>query len=503
MDYPFWDTGIGYGIWMAGIAVFHVFISHFAVGGGLYLVIGEHAARRSNEPARLDFLRSLSKFFLLVTLVSGTLTGVGIWFVIGLLNPVATEMLIHNFVWIWAIEWTFFAVEITAVIVYFQGWDRMSARNHLAVGWIYFIFAWLSLFAINGIITFMLTPGKWLATGNLRDGFFNPTFWQSLVLRTGICIMLAGLFALLVASRLKPGDCKGRIVRHSTAWGMAGLIVAILSNYWYWKAIPAQITSIAVQSMPTPMRAIQYSEWFAAGIGALLLIYGLLLPRRISLAVASALMLLGLGWVGSFEWFRESIRKPYIISGYMYGNALEVSRAANYRSQGLLSNISYRTGQDGADLFRHACRSCHTLRGYKGIRPAFEGTDRAFIASIVKAATLLKGNMPPFPGTAAEADLLAGYIEYQLSSKTLSESPGLRGIELGRRVYDIRCGKCHARGTSSDKTPSLAGMSKEDLENILNSAADLGDGMPAFTADSVDRTALIEYLVTLSNGGKK
>src|ERR1019366_9052198 len=113
----------------------------------------------------------LSRFFVLVTLVAGTLTGVGIWFIIGLLNPAATEALIHNYVWGWATEWTFFVVEITAALIYYYGWKTMAPAAHATVGWIYFIFAWLSLVIINGIITFMLTPGRWLVTGDFWDGF--------------------------------------------------------------------------------------------------------------------------------------------------------------------------------------------------------------------------------------------------------------------------------------------------------------------------------------------
>ena len=117
MNYPFWDAGVGYGALMAAIAVVHVFISHFAIGGGLYLVVTEQLARRRGDAARLAYLERLTKIFVLVTLVLGALTGVGIWFVIGLLSPGATELLIHHFVWGWAIEWTFFVVEILAAIL--------------------------------------------------------------------------------------------------------------------------------------------------------------------------------------------------------------------------------------------------------------------------------------------------------------------------------------------------------------------------------------------------
>ena len=65
---------------MAAVAVIHVFVSHFAIGGGLYLVVAETLARRNQDKLKLDFLKGLSRFFILVTLVFGALTGVGIWF---------------------------------------------------------------------------------------------------------------------------------------------------------------------------------------------------------------------------------------------------------------------------------------------------------------------------------------------------------------------------------------------------------------------------------------
>ncbi len=219
LPYPFWDAGLSYGILMAFFAVVHVFVSHFAIGGGLYLVVMERAARKANDTRRLEYLQKLTKFFVLVTVVFGALTGVGIWFIIGLLNPVATEALIHNFVWGWAIEWTFFVVEILAAILYFYGWKHMSAKGHMKLGWAYFGAAWLSLFVINGIITFMLTPGAWIEDGSFWSGFFNPTFWSSLVLRTGIALLMAGLFTLFVASRLQADDFKARLVRTNAVVG--------------------------------------------------------------------------------------------------------------------------------------------------------------------------------------------------------------------------------------------------------------------------------------------
>jgi mono/diheme cytochrome c family protein len=214
-------------------------------------------------------------------------------------------------------------------------------------------------------------------------------------------------------------------------------------------------------------------------------------------------MAAGLGWLGSFEWFREAVRKPYIIVGYMYGNGIEVADADRYRKEGYLSAISYRSGDDGADLFRHACRSCHAMTGYKALKPAFDGVDRPFIAAIIKGAHLLKGNMPPFLGTASEADAIAAHIETGLDRRPIPEIYGLKGVALGQKVFAIRCGKCHPMGGRGDKTASLTGLTREDYSNLLDNAADMGVGMPAFTGDKIEREALIDYFMTLKAGGGK
>lgn len=498
MDYPFWDVGIGYGILMAVIAVLHVFVSHFAIGGGLYLVVAERAARKNNDTGRLEFLEGLSKFFVLVTLVFGALTGVGIWFIIGLLNPQATSALIHNFVWGWAAEWCFFIIEILAAILYYRGWKTMSAKGHMTLGWIYFGSAWMSLFIINGILTFMLVPGEWLASGSFWDGFFNPNFWSSLVLRTGIAVLLAGLFALLLASRYKSSDWKGRLISYNALWSLLGAAIIVPSIFWFWHSIPEQVTEAAVARMPLPMFTWGLFFWTGGALLVLTILVGFLLRKQAHLALTIPILLLALVWFGSFEWFRESVRKPYVIYDYMYGNAQELRMAEQYQEDGLLAHIAYRTGEDGADLWRHSCRYCHTINGYQALKPALDGTDEVFIAGMVKGAGVMRGNMPPFYGTDEEANLIAAHIHPHLDQRHLSEIHGLSGAELGQKVYEVRCGRCHVFGGYSDKSESILGLEESDYHDLLDMAGDLAVEMPPFTGDKAEREALIEFLLQKS-----
>ena len=144
MNYPFWDVPYMGSGWVIGvIAIFHIMISQFAVGGGILPRAGRNQSAARKPPRMAASLcRSHSKFFLILTGVFGTVSGVGIWFAIGLAHPEATSALIHNFVFGWAMEWVFFMVELTSAAVYYYTWGpdprlappqgRLAIRHRLA-----------------------------------------------------------------------------------------------------------------------------------------------------------------------------------------------------------------------------------------------------------------------------------------------------------------------------------------------------------------------------------
>jgi len=39
MDYPIWDIAMGGGVLMGLVAITHVIVSHFAIGGGLVIAV--------------------------------------------------------------------------------------------------------------------------------------------------------------------------------------------------------------------------------------------------------------------------------------------------------------------------------------------------------------------------------------------------------------------------------------------------------------------------------
>ena len=123
MDYPVWDLTMGGSLLMALVAIPHVIVSHFAVGGGLLIAVTETLSVRRGDPELRDLARRSSLVLILVSTVFGAISGVGIWVVAGLISPAAISALIHTYVWGWAMEWVFFILEIVAALVYYATWE--------------------------------------------------------------------------------------------------------------------------------------------------------------------------------------------------------------------------------------------------------------------------------------------------------------------------------------------------------------------------------------------
>jgi hypothetical protein len=401
------------------IAILHVFVSHFAVGGGLFLPLTERKAYRENNPALLEYVKSHSKFFVLVVLVFGAVSGVGIWWSIGLVNPEATATLIHVFVWGWAIEWVFFIVEIAAAFIYYYGWDRLDPKTHLMVGWIYFGAAWASLLVINGILTFMLTPGRWIERQTFASAYFNPGMLPSLVVRTAVCIALAGVYALITSSGVSDVALRHEVVRYAAQWLLVGTLIIPLAGIWYISTLPRMAREISMGAAPAVTIFAGLSIFFSALVVTFTYFGPYQRPRHFNLVFAFLLAVLALSTTGVTEWVREAVRKPYIIYDYMYANGLRLADIGRVREQGVLKSARWVRRHEvdpnalecaGEEVFRVQCASCHTVNGYNSIRFAVKGWSWVMIDYELGHLNALKGFMPPFVGTDAERQALGAWL---------------------------------------------------------------------------------------------
>ncbi len=455
MNYPVWEVPKLGGAWVIGIvSIFHVLIAWFAVGGGLYLPMAESKLYREKREDWLPVLMKHSRFFLVLTSIFGAVSGVGIWFSIGLVHPEATSTLIHNFVFGWAIEWVFFVVELAAAAVYYYTWNRIPRELHLKVGYLYAIASLLTLVIINGILSFMLTPGRaWLdvaGTGTEASrfwwAFFNPTYFPSLIMRILACLSLAGIYALITYSRSdEEALAKSRIhmVRWTAGWLAPMFLLMPLTLLWFLHQIPSENRGLLELGMNTigsgaftqVTRIAMLTIITTLTIAGVVYLFAYKWPRDLSLGHSIALLGLAVIATASTEYARETVRKPYVISAHMYSNGVRKRDVARINAEGYLSRsiwtpVTSNTVTLGHQVFRGQCMSCHTVGGYRAMTQLLQGRDRKAIGQLLATLhdppkdSMYRKYMPPLVGKQDEIDALGDYLA------TISVKPAEAPLKL-------------------------------------------------------------------------
>jgi len=496
MDYPIWDLALGGGMLMALVAIPHVIVSHFAIGGGLLIVVTETLAVKRDDPELRELARRSSLVLILVSTVFGAISGVGIWVVAGLISPATISALIHTYVWGWAIEWVFFILEIVAALVYYTTWDKISKGAHLLVGWLYFIGAYLSLVIINGIITFMLTPGRWLETQAFWDGFFNPTYWPSLFLRTGIAILMATTFMVFPALKAS-AERRAGILRYLGWWMVGGVVLSYAGFRWWEAVLPATVRNLFSGAEPA-LTTLASTRSFTLWALTVALVFGLLIliaaPRLARAATAVVMALAAFAFFGGYERLREGTRKPFLIHSHMFSNGLLVSDIETINDEGVLARSGWaaRGATDslsmGRQVFRVQCSSCHTLDGYQSIRRALPTYDD--MLAVVSDQSAGSGAFAS-ECAACHADVSAADMREMLpTAAEMAEDPEMI-LDLNQGMIYMAVSQLYELGEAYGAAPRGEMINTGELHSSY---------MPPFVGTDEELEALVEYLAVLARG---
>ncbi len=509
MNYPVWYLpAIGGGTLIALIAIGHVFISHFAVGGGLFLVLSEHLARKRNDANLLFFTKRFARLFVLLTLVYGSLTGVGIWFVISLVQPGGTSLLIHQFVFAWAAEWVFFLTEIVAISVYLYSFDRMAPSTHQMVGWVYFGASWCSLFIINGIISFMLTSGNWASTGSFWSAFFNPSFWPSLIFRTLMAVIITGLFTLLFSSLNKDLKLRRQLVRTCCSIVFPALLAAMPTAWWYLQSLPQSARALVQAGSPTVVRAL-HGGAFGVILIASALVFSLCFPFRYQRSLAVLALASGLLLMGSFEWTREAARRPFVLQQAMFCNGVTPDQVPQLKEQGFLAKARWsqvhQVASDpataGRELFKFQCYSCHTLDGPNNdLLQRTRSLNQNALAGYIGSLHQVRYFMPPFAGTDDERQALAAFLTDGLFPTFKKSSKAPEEVPSDQLLFEQNCTLCHTAERVGTRT---ADWSKPRIRNALDQLNQLHPAMPDYKGTPGEKDRLADYIYQLNRSTLK
>ncbi|MCX7830441.1 MAG: cytochrome ubiquinol oxidase subunit I, partial [Acidobacteria bacterium] len=223
---------------IAIVGFLHSVVSHLAIGGGILLYIEERRCSKEGDSILLNFIKSVSEKFLYIVVVFGSVSGLAVWLIIGMISPFSTSLLVNRFLWILAIEWVFFFLAIFLLLIYFDTWEKVSDKIHLQIIRNYSISAFLTLFFINGILTFQLTPTKVRETFNLFKAFFNRTFFPSLMSRSFMALMVASLFLLVFVSLKEESALRNSLAKRYFKILFYSFVLFLISLVFYRIQIP-------------------------------------------------------------------------------------------------------------------------------------------------------------------------------------------------------------------------------------------------------------------------
>lgn len=426
--YPINDFGpMMKGLVIGGLGIFHVFLAQFAIGGGMLMCYFQHiASKGASEPAAAParkFLDSYFRFLVLLSFVVGALTGVGMWFTSIQISPRTIGLMIDEFHWVWATEWTFFCLEVVAGYAFYRYAPRLNDRARMTLLVLYSFAAWMSLFWINGILAFQLTPGNWTQTGHVWAGFFNPTFLPSLIYRTVACLVIASLVSCIVINTVPEFTREQRtMLINKAAILLLPMVLMPVLGLWFLAAMPEDSRGYVLGgsvAMTLFLNLVVVASFLIGGYAVI----GLW-RQKLYINGATATLMAALAFLATAggEFVREGVRKPFSVRQTLYSNAIKADEIAQLRAVGSVTHdpydlrnaASYANDQLrlGAKVFRMQCAICHTTEGVNGLTHLTKTWTTEQKRMNIAKLQRTKPFMPPFAGTPQELEALVQLIEW-------------------------------------------------------------------------------------------
>ncbi len=405
-------------------------------------------AQSGKCPDARKFLNSYFQILVLLSFVLGALTGVGMWFTSIQISAETIGRMVDEFHWLWATEWTFFCLEIISGYAFFRYGANLNDKARMSLLALYAFAAWMSLFWINGIISWQLTPGQWISTRNVWDGFLNPTFWPSLFYRTVASLAIASLVACVVINTIAEFSIeqKKKLINQA-AWLMAPMILMPILGAWYLYVIPEDSREWVLGGSTIMTMFMQ----IMVGSSVLIAAYAFLglIGKKLYINIATALLLcaLAFGATAGGEFVREGIRKPFTIRGLLYSNSITKDDVVALRKSGIVQGNPYPVHsrekfpteqlQIGSEVYRLHCSICHTLSGVNGMTHlSGSWTTQQKRMNIAKLQHT-KPFMPPFAGTSAELESLVQFLSWQDKGRPLSWTDSTKSSEWSSIIKQI------------------------------------------------------------------
>jgi len=323
-------------VWI--LSQLHLNFAAFILGAPIFIVVSEWIGWRRHDPRYERLAREMTKVTTIAYSLTALTGGFFVFLVIGLYPKPATFLFTYFFP-IWMILYpTLFILETLLLYMYWYGWDRLQTRKglHIGIGVLLNVVGTLTMFAMNGIVSFMNTPVKNFETATLWQLMNNFTWWPLNLHRFIANVTFGGFITGLVAAYLflAARDEEDRAFYDWMGFvgnliGLAAFMLLAFPGYLYAYEIYQYDASLGIYMMSD--RLSMFFEMQGILIGSLFLAgnyYIWLSMKRIqgaerftgAIKVGFALILVcNAIWVTPRHWFATMIVEPGMLPAGMAG----------------------------------------------------------------------------------------------------------------------------------------------------------------------------------------
>lgn len=197
--------------WSIGfLGLFHTAVGSLAIGFAFIVTVMQIIAyiRKDN---RFDMLAKRVQLWHVCIYNIGTINAIGLVFALSGLFPQFWSQIFVQFFWTMIIEEMLFFMLATTLTLHYFFWDTMWGHKklHIFMGALLTPMFFLQFFIINGMSSYMLTPGfaegkvsQWSGTAGIlgwdKLAFYNPTFLMLTLHRTAANFAYAGFIVAAV-----------------------------------------------------------------------------------------------------------------------------------------------------------------------------------------------------------------------------------------------------------------------------------------------------------------
>ncbi len=181
IDFP----GLGAKWWIGFTALFHTSVASLAIGFAFVVTVAQIVGYL-NRDRSYDLLAKRVQLYHVCIYNVGTIVAIGLIFGLSGLYPQFWSQLFNHFFWPLIIEEFLFFLLATTLTLHYFFWEHLwgHKRLHIFLGALMTPLFLLQFYIINGLGSFMLTPGVGEAQTSLSTGilgwdktvFYNPSF---------------------------------------------------------------------------------------------------------------------------------------------------------------------------------------------------------------------------------------------------------------------------------------------------------------------------------------